>query len=473
MRKFNFTNASFIAFAVVLILLSVFSYRKSVKQVEASEWVMHSQQIKLGLTEAYVYFLTAETNQRGFILTPDSAFIRRFYLMKARVLEKIGEIKTMIASNAQQHRNLDSLTSLLHKRYYWMQMVIDKKDQIPAAELETLLLNGQAMTNALAKHIEFIKETEDRLLNVRIGLKKQEERTVSTLILLFSVFSVLFILFSFFRLRRETRELRHTLFSNQRLEQAVQERTLQLKEANKILEEQNKELKGKNDELSSFTFVASHDLKEPLRKIDIYSSLLMDTNQDTITEKGREYLEKLKTTAGRMNSLLDAIFTYAQTDRKIGYEEVDLNETAVQAINTLQEVIQEKGAVVEYKALPVLKAIPYQMEQLFTNIISNALKYARPGGKPYIKIEARQQKQDGKVNWEISFTDNGIGFDNRYKEKIFEIFQRLHPKNAYTGTGIGLAICKKITENHHGKISAESPGGHGAIFTITIPGNLI
>jgi PAS domain S-box-containing protein len=251
------------------------------------------------------------------------------------------------------------------------------------------------------------------------------------------------------------------------LEQQVNERTLELKKSQAELTSKNQELEQQNAELASFTFIASHDLKEPLRKIEIYSNKIIDAEQSNLSGNSKNYLSKLTETTYRMRKLLDDIFTYAETGKKLSYEATNLSEIAALSAHTLQEQINE-GAKVKYANLPTINAIPSQMEQLFTNIIGNSLKYSKKGVKPYIKIETQQ---DGS-NWKISFADNGIGFDEAFNEKIFEIFQRLHSRTDYSGTGIGLAICKKIVENHHGSIIANSVNGSGAVFTIILPQNL-
>lgn len=252
------------------------------------------------------------------------------------------------------------------------------------------------------------------------------------------------------------------------LEQKVNERTLELEKSKASLTEKNKELEQQNEELTSFTFIASHDLKEPLRKIEIYTNKIRETEQENLSAKSKEYFDKVIETTARMRILLDDIFTYAETGKEGSYEVTNLNEIATLSVQTLQEQIIEKGAAIEYKNLPVLHAIPYQMEQLFTNIIGNSLKYSKKDVKPVIRIETQKSGSD----WKILFTDNGIGFDETFKLKIFEIFQRLHTRIEYSGTGIGLAICKKIVENHHGKIIANSVIGTGSIFTIIIPQDL-
>jgi len=154
------------------------------------------------------------------------------------------------------------------------------------------------------------------------------------------------------------------------------------------------------------------------------------------------------------------------------YEKTDLAQIAADALNNLSEKVQEKNARIDIDELPVINAVPEQMEQLFTNLISNSLKYTQPGKSPLIEIKSEKQfAENGDNCWKIIFSDNGIGFDELYKEKIFQIFQRAHSKSQYPGTGIGLAICRKIVENHHGHITAKSVPGQGSIFTIMLPEN--
>jgi light-regulated signal transduction histidine kinase (bacteriophytochrome) len=236
-----------------------------------------------------------------------------------------------------------------------------------------------------------------------------------------------------------------------------------------MLSRQNLELEQKNKELNSFTYVASHDLKEPLRKISIFSSRVTETEEQNLSPQGNDYLNKIMQNSNRMQNLIDSILTYARAEREMAFTQTDLTEVAKNAISTLQETIDEKEATVEYANLPVIAAIQEQMEQLFINLISNSLKYSKAGVKPRITINAEKQTGTGATWWKISFADNGIGFDEAYKEKIFQIFQRLHTKDQYSGTGIGLAICKKIMDNHNGSISASSTPNEGAVFTVILP----
>jgi signal transduction histidine kinase len=251
------------------------------------------------------------------------------------------------------------------------------------------------------------------------------------------------------------------------LEHKVAERTLELKHSEKILAFKNEELERQNAELASFTFIASHDLKEPLRKIEMYANKITEADGQNLSDKSKVNLDKLFDTVQRMQKLLGSIYNYAETGKESSFENTDLTEMVELSLQTLQEQIKEKDAIITFGALPVIKAIPWQIEQLFTNLIGNSIKYAKKNIQPEICINC-EVKDDFNA---ITLKDNGIGFDENYKEKIFEIFQRLHSKSEYSGTGIGLAICKKIVSNHHGSIAAKSEGT-GAEFIISLPFNL-
>jgi light-regulated signal transduction histidine kinase (bacteriophytochrome) len=216
-----------------------------------------------------------------------------------------------------------------------------------------------------------------------------------------------------------------------------------------------------------------HDLKEPLRKIETYTNKIIKDDEKYLTEEGKNYLKKVSDSIQRMKNLIDSIFSYAQVEQELEFEKTDLTKTANDAMNNLSEMVEEKKARIHIEGLPVINASPEQMEQLFTNLMANSLKYSQPDKSLVIEIKGEKQaSENGEECWKIIFSDNGIGFDELYKEKIFQIFQRAHSKTQYPGTGIGLAICRKIVENHHGQITARSVPGQGSIFTILLPANL-
>jgi PAS domain S-box-containing protein len=244
--------------------------------------------------------------------------------------------------------------------------------------------------------------------------------------------------------------------------------------------ERNKELEKSNKELASFNHVASHDLQEPLRKIQTFISRISDDDMNSLSESGKGYILKIGTSAKRMRILIDDLLLFSRTNTtKKEFLKTNITDLLEKAKLELSEIIQEKNAIILADKLPKLHVIPYQIEQLFINLISNSLKYSQPNVAPKInifceKITAKEfpdlLEQSIKKYYKITFTDNGMGFDPQFKETIFVLFQRLHTKtDEYPGTGIGLAICKKIVENHKGHIIADSTPNKGSVFTIFLP----
>jgi len=244
----------------------------------------------------------------------------------------------------------------------------------------------------------------------------------------------------------------------------------------------NADLEQMNAELTSFTYIASHDLQEPLRKIRTFSNLIIERDSNTLSETAKEYFVRITGAATRMQNLIEALLSYSRTSTlEVQYEMVDLNKLVDEVKNDLYEIIKEKNAIIESCNLPSLRVIPLQFHQLFLNIINNAVKYSKNNVSPYLRITTELVNGRDLVNigcsekytyWKISFADNGIGFEQDYEHKIFELFQRLHGKSQYPGTGIGLAICKKIVLNHNGIIKAMGKPGEGSVFSVYIPHDL-
>lgn len=245
------------------------------------------------------------------------------------------------------------------------------------------------------------------------------------------------------------------------------------------LEQKNKELQRINEELSSFAYISSHDLQEPLRKIQTFSDRVLELEYDNLSEKGKDYFKRMQAGASRMQKLIRDILAYSRTttaDKKL--EITNLNDIVAQSKVELEVLIMERKAVIDSSLLPTMKVIPFQLQQLFNNLLNNALKFSKADVPPYIEIRSQMVEADSlpdssrlafKTYCHISVSDNGIGFEPEYDKKIFEVFQRLHGRGEYGGTGIGLAICKKIVENHDGLIRAEGIPGKGATFHIYLP----
>ncbi len=266
---------------------------------------------------------------------------------------------------------------------------------------------------------------------------------------------------------------------NAYLETTVTEQSLALKELKEKFADKTLAQERNNAELESFTYIASHDLQEPLRKIQSFSKMIMAKDAGSFSESGKNYFSRIMMAAERMQRLIDDLLSYSNTRvSDISFEEADLNTVLEEVKANFQEVIEEKNARVECGDLPTLPVIRFQLHQLFTNVLANALKFSRIDVPVSIKISATHVEVDQVYSiedlrpgdyWQISFADNGIGFEQQYENRIFELFQRLHGKNEYIGTGIGLAICKKIVHNHNGFMTATGEPGIGSVFNIYLP----
>jgi chemotaxis family two-component system sensor kinase Cph1 len=243
----------------------------------------------------------------------------------------------------------------------------------------------------------------------------------------------------------------------------------------------NRELKASNEELSNFNWISAHDLVEPLRKIQIFASKALSVSAPELSSQIRDYVSRMHASAEKMQRLISDILTYSKTaNMEKAFELTDLNVLLKHVMDDMRENIQEKKAQISSQPLPTLNIIPFQIRQLFINLITNALKFSVSEINPKIDITSKFIKSGSfhldilnpdKNYHAISFQDNGIGFDPSYASKIFDVFQRLHSDFEYPGTGIGLAICKKAMTNHRGFIKADSEPGKGARFTIFLPDN--
>jgi PAS domain S-box-containing protein len=250
----------------------------------------------------------------------------------------------------------------------------------------------------------------------------------------------------------------------------IMEQTLkdnkELTEIKSQLEDTVRELKRSNLELEQFAYAASHDLQEPLRKIVFYSDYLSKHYAHQLDERGELYFKNMLGASQRMTQLIHDLLNFSRIYRDhLQLEKADLNLLAAEAMNDLEVAINAKQAVIEITPLPVMPVYPMQMRQLFQNLLSNAIKFSDEQRVPHVKIYAL----NGGNEVQLVFEDNGVGFQEKYLDKMFSLFQRLHSREKYEGTGIGLAMCKKIADLHNGSISAVSKPGNGARFIVTLP----
>ena len=248
----------------------------------------------------------------------------------------------------------------------------------------------------------------------------------------------------------------------------------ELEKAEKKLKSYTIKLKESNTELRQFLHIAAHDLHEPLRKIAVFGDRLKNKYIDIIDQQGRDYIERMQRGTARMQALLSDLLVFSGiTARAIAFKVVDLSAIAGAALDDLETYIEQTRGRVEIGALPVIEADPFQMRQLLQNLIGNALKFSKKNEAPFVKVHGVFSDGNGSASgneyYQLIIEDNGIGFDEQYSERIFGVFQRLHGRSEYEGSGIGLSVCKKIVERHGGSITAKGKPGHGAKFIVTLP----
>jgi light-regulated signal transduction histidine kinase (bacteriophytochrome) len=246
-----------------------------------------------------------------------------------------------------------------------------------------------------------------------------------------------------------------------RLEKAIRDVNLSLE---KKVQQRTAELEIKNKELEQFAYVASHDLQEPLRTTSSFVELLRKQYHGKIDDNANRYIDYVVQASDRMKTLIKDLLDYSRIGREKQFEPVDCNVALTEVLADLAKVIKENKATIIANKLPVVNAFPTELKLLFQNLISNSIKFQKAGIAP--KIEISTSKENGQ--WHFRFSDNGIGIDQQYQQRIFIIFQRLHNRSVYEGSGIGLAHCKKIVELHGGTIWVESEASKGSTFHFTI-----
>ena len=258
------------------------------------------------------------------------------------------------------------------------------------------------------------------------------------------------------------------------VEEQLADARRQLDDAHKVmwslykeLDDKNAALKASNEDLDQFATIAGHDLQEPLRKVISFGRMLNQDYGEALDETGRDYIDRMQGASERMLELLADLLRYARvTSQAKPFEATDLGAVAQVVISDLGEQIRREHGAVEVGSLPIIDADPVQIRQLIQNLVSNALKFHHPDRSPVVKVEAELQDDDQVV---LSVADNGIGFKAKFAERIFQPFRRLHGKGKYEGTGMGLAIVKKIAERHGGSVEVQSEPDQGSRFIICLP----
>ena len=452
----------FFTMAVSLSTLIFFSWLAFDRSYEAkmrNEAVDHTYLVQLKNKELLRVMLDTETGQRGYMVSRNVTFLEPYNDGRRELYNTIKTLRALVSDNPTQVQRLDTLKQLIYLKIALMQTNIDRVQRGQQIDMTELIKGKNAMNQVRAVSKRF-DQMEQNLQVQRDTLQKTADESLSFYILLLPCTALLFLLLFFQLLYLE-------LYRRLRFQT--------------MLEEKLRELERTNAELEQFAYVASHDLQEPLRKIRTFSERLLRKHVARFDEDGQMNLHKINESATRMQQLINDLLAFSRTTsaRELDFETVDLNLVLASVKDELSEAISIKNAQISIESLPTLTAISYQMKQLFLNLISNALKYSKLDQPPVVRVAYEEisaaeinpfaEARPETVYHHFSISDNGIGFESQYAEKIFLIFQRLHNRNEYEGTGIGLAICRRIVTNHKGFIRAESEVGKGTIFHVYLP----
>lgn len=400
----------------------------------------------------------AESEMHGFIITRDSSFYNQFKETRRDMNKSLSVLYSLMKSNAHQCYKLQQLENLINQRQHIMSKSI-YADSLDEEKLKTQAARIGEYSSLINDRIRSLQDEEQATLAKREIIKNKRQSFMPLLIFMMAIFSLAIMLYAYYKINKELS-----------MRMSVQNE----------LEAKNVALTNTNRELEHFVFGSSHDLQEPLRKIETFCSLIDHKKLVGDNPEGERLLSNIQASANRMRELVNNLLGYARfyssADKMVT---ISLNDVIADVLHDYEPFIEEKRAIIRVDQLPRIKGVRAQLYRLFQNLISNALKYSDSTRTPIITILAgdkattfsdkRLPKNLTGEFFKISIEDNGIGFDQEYTDKIFMVFQRLHDHQHYEGTGIGLAICKRIIQNHGGYICASSAKNKGSVFTVYFP----
>jgi signal transduction histidine kinase len=455
--------AGLAAASAVLIIVAILSYLSLAQNIEDRKWVTHSRLVLEKVDDLQINVINVETSLRGYVITGDESYLIPSRTEHDQAIERLKEVRELTVDNQNQQRSLDRLELLLKEKFQTMQSLVVTRRQGGLAAGATAVRegSGRELMDQIRMVIASMKKQEDRLLVIRTAELDASSRETRIVIIIGEALGFFFLLVAGLVIQQEMK--RRALAEekvrslNADLERRVAERTAELAE-------RAKDLQRSNTELQQFAYVASHDLQEPLRTISSFTQLLAKRYQNKLDEKAGEFINYAVDGCKRMQTLINDLLAFS----RVGTQGKPLARVSCDAaldrvLKALKMAIQDSGAVITRESLPVVLADEIQLCQLFQNLVGNAIKF-RNSEIPRIHVFAERHG----TGWKIAVRDNGIGVSPEHGDRIFVIFQRLHTRTQYPGTGIGLAICKKIAERHGGRIWVEPSPEGGSTFWFTI-----
>lgn len=446
-----------------LFVVAVLTILSSMNSTKDRMWVNHTHVVLETLESLEIEVLDAETFQRAFLLTGDNSYLTDYQSALDGLRRKVQDLRELTADNPRQQAAVNSLDALIDAK------VANLRSHVRARVEEGLESgiaaveggSGSRLTKQVRTAVSSMKQEEERLLAIRTGELEVSSRNTRFMIVAGETLGFVFLFAAGLVIHQEMKKRAQSEAEvralNAGLEQRVAERTAELAERAKELERSNRELE-------QFAYVASHDLQEPLRTISSFTQLLAKRYREKLDDKAREFIDFAVDGCKRMHAQINDLLAFS----RVGTQgkpllPVDSDAALDRVLRTMKVGIEEAKALITRDPLPSVRADETQLCQLFQNLIGNAIKFK---GSESPRIHVSAQKDPG--GWKFCVRDNGIGIASEHSERIFVIFQRLHTKAEYPGTGIGLAICKKIAERHGGRIWFEPSPGGGTTFCFTI-----
>ena len=441
------TLVGFIASVTLLVLVFALAIIAVRGYAGTNRWVAHSHEVVAELEGLAASLAEAESVWRGYISSGDPAYLKERDAVLIRLDQHLQATKQLTLDNPAQQSRLRELDSTLEKRHEQINELIAlaQSQGLATAQRAPLSEDVHKATLQVSAQIDQLQREETELLVKRRGDDAAWANGLIAvfIVLLVSVISVLVWLG--LRVRTETRaRARHA----------------------EALDRLNLSLEAANRELESFSYSVSHDLRSPLRAIDGYSLMLEEDYAPQLDETARRYIKTIRAGSQRMAALIDDLLTFSRLSRQsLNRQTVDMNTLVRRAVAEVLESQPEPKPAVNIAQLPSVPGDPALLRQVWTNLISNAVKYSAKSATPEVQIRAATEGR--QVRYEVQ--DNGVGFDMKYADKLFGVFQRLHSMDEYPGTGVGLAIVQRIINRHEGAVTAKGERGKGATFGFTLP----
>jgi signal transduction histidine kinase len=430
----------------LLVVVGLNTSRSVVRMAETDRRTAHFEQELHRTAHIFADVTSAQTNTRGYIITGEERFLQARLAADARCREDLVILKQLTSADSS-HRQAQNarFEAQVNEALQWFPKVIQARNTGFSATTRVAMVNhGQDLIDNLGAAMDRTADEERQLSDGNLQRSKRAARFTQAVIFFGTIVSLIICLYA-------VRGLNFTLAQHKRDQEALEEVAADLTRSNK--------------ELEQFAYVASHDLQEPLRMVTSYTQLLAQHYEGHLDDKASKFMNYVINGAVRMQQLINDLLTYARVNTQGKTPEpTDSHSVLGEALRNLEGAIQESHAIVTNDDLPTVCVDAGQLLQVFQNLISNAIKF-RGEDSPRVHVSAR----DLGEQWVFSLEDNGIGIESQYKDQVFVIFQRLHSRQEYPGTGIGLAVCKTIVERHGGKIWLESEPGRGSTFFFTVP----